>query len=58
MPAYRFWLFAPGNNQPRVEKSFTLGADVVVLYLENACPYEEKESARDLVLAAQKKQPD
>ena len=32
----RSFLFAPGNHPRRVEKAFTLGADAVILDLEDA----------------------
>ncbi len=52
MPAYRSWLFAPGNHARRVEKVFTLGADAVILDLEDAVPIAEKTRTRAAVAAA------
>ena len=48
----RSFLFAPGNHARRVEKAFTLGADAVILDLEDAVALEEKEAARKPVAAA------
>lgn len=45
-------LFAPGNHPRRVEKAFQVGADAVVLDLEDAVPLAEKERARVLVKEA------
>lgn len=42
----RSWLFTPGNRIDRMEKAKGLGADVVILDLEDAVAYEEKEPAR------------
>src|SRR5215470_3005538 len=49
---YRSFLFAPGNHPRRVEKAFSLGADAVILDLEDACPVAEKVSTRSLVVTA------
>jgi citrate lyase subunit beta/citryl-CoA lyase len=48
----RSWLFAPGNHPRRMEKALSLGADVSILDLEDACPEAEKDGARGLVRAA------
>lgn len=52
MAVFRTFLFAPGNHPRRVEKSLTLGADAVILDLEDAVAIAEKEPARAAVLAA------
>ncbi len=52
MPLNRTFLFAPGNHARRVEKAFTLGADAVILDLEDAVAVSEKETARKPVAAA------
>jgi citrate lyase subunit beta/citryl-CoA lyase len=52
--AIRSWLFAPGNHARRVEKVFTVGADAVILDLEDAVAVTEKPAARAAVLAALK----
>ncbi len=52
MPAFRSFLFAPGNHPRRTEKSFTIGADAVILDLEDACPAAEKVATREVVVAA------
>jgi len=52
MPLYRSFLFAPGNHARRVEKAFTVGADAVILDLEDAVATAEKAAARKAVAAA------
>ena len=52
MLVLRSLLFAPGNHPRRVEKSLTLGADAVILDLEDACPVLEKPASRSAVVAA------
>ena len=48
----RSFLFAPGNHPRRVEKAFTLGADAVILDLEDAVAVAEKEATRKSVIEA------
>ena len=48
----RSFLFAPGNHPRRVEKAFTIGADAVILDLEDAVALAEKEAARRPVAQA------
>ncbi|NHN36079.1 CoA ester lyase [Pseudomaricurvus alcaniphilus] len=45
-------LYMPGSNQRALEKAKTLPADVLVLDLEDAVAPEQKEAAREQVLAA------
>ena len=52
MPVYRSFLFAPGNHVRRVEKCLTLGADAVILDLEDAVANAEKPSTRATVVEA------
>ncbi len=52
MSVYRSFLFAPGNHPRRVEKALSLGADGVILDLEDACPIAEKVATRAVVVAA------
>lgn len=52
MTAYRTLMFAPGNHARKVEKVFTLGADGVILDLEDAVAVDEKVATRQLVLDA------
>jgi citrate lyase subunit beta/citryl-CoA lyase len=47
--ANRTYLFAPGNHERRVEKALGLGADVVILDLEDAVAVSEKKSTRNLI---------
>jgi len=42
-------LFTPGNNMRMIRKAGTLGADAVILDLEDAVPLAEKETARIFV---------
>ena len=48
----RTFLFAPGNHPRRVEKAFTLGADAVILDLEDAVAVAEKVATRKTVVEA------
>ena len=52
MALFRTMMFAPGNHARKVEKSFTVGADAVILDLEDAVAIAEKEATRALVTAA------
>ncbi len=47
--ANRTYLFTPGNHARRVEKALTLGADVVILDLEDAVAIAEKVATRAIV---------
>ena len=47
----RSWLFAPGHDEKLLSKVFDVGADIVLLDLEDAVPAELKTGARDLVAA-------
>jgi citrate lyase subunit beta / citryl-CoA lyase len=46
MSLYRTLLFAPGNHPRRIEKAFTLGADAVILDLEDSVPPADKAATR------------
>jgi citrate lyase subunit beta/citryl-CoA lyase len=52
MPLNRSFLFTPGNVPRRVEKAFTLDADVVILDLEDSVAISEKEATRKPVAEA------
>jgi citrate lyase subunit beta/citryl-CoA lyase len=52
MPAYRSFLFAPGNHARKVAKVFDCGADNVILDLEDAVAKAEKVATRALVVEA------
>lgn len=52
MTILRSLLFAPGNHARRVEKALTLGADAVILDLEDAVANAEKVASRELVVKA------
>jgi citrate lyase subunit beta / citryl-CoA lyase len=49
---YRTLLFVPGHKTGWVEKALAAGADCLVLDLEDSCPAELKESARDMVASS------
>lgn len=52
MQLNRSFLFTPGNHPRRVEKSFTTGADAVILDLEDAVAVSEKLATRATVVQA------
>lgn len=52
MSICRSFLFAPGNHARRVEKSFTIGADAVILDLEDAVANSAKAATRPVVVQA------
>jgi len=52
MPAFRTFLFAPGNHPRKREKVFGCGADAVILDLEDAVANDEKTATREPVLTA------
>src|SRR3970040_863289 len=52
MPLNRTFLFAPGNVARRVEKAFTLDADVVIVDLEDSVADSDKEATRKPVADA------
>lgn len=49
MKLLRSMLFTPGNNLRMIYKAGTLGADAIILDLEDAVPMAEKETARIFV---------
>jgi citrate lyase subunit beta/citryl-CoA lyase len=51
----RSWLYAPGNQPRLLEKVFSVGADAVILDLEDAVPAAEKDRALALVTEAVRK---
>jgi citrate lyase subunit beta/citryl-CoA lyase len=52
MPLYRTLLFAPGNQPRRIDKALGLGADAVILDLEDSVPPAEKAATRAPVAQA------
>lgn len=48
----RSFLFTPGNHPRRVEKAFTIGADAVILDLEDAVAVAEKPATRAICVEA------
>jgi citrate lyase subunit beta/citryl-CoA lyase len=57
MKPLRTALFAPGNRPERAEKAIGLGADAVIIDLEDAVPLAEKESSRAMVREVLDKHP-
>jgi citrate lyase subunit beta/citryl-CoA lyase len=55
MTVFRSFLFAPGNDARKVGKVFSVGADAVILDLEDAVPLAEKPAAREQVVDALKR---
>jgi len=55
MPAFRSFLFAPGNHARKVEKVFDCGADHVILDLEDAVATAEKAATRPAIVEALKR---
>ena len=55
MSVFRTFLFAPANHPRRREKAFTLGADAVILDLEDACAVSEKAASRAKVAEAMRR---
>jgi citrate lyase subunit beta/citryl-CoA lyase len=45
----RSLIFIPGNNQRFLDKSKTVSSDIICFDLEDSVPFEEKETARNLV---------
>jgi len=52
MQPSRSFLFTPGNHARRVEKAFTVGADAVILDLEDAVAVAEKPATRPVCVEA------
>jgi citrate lyase subunit beta/citryl-CoA lyase len=53
----RSWLFAPGHDEKLLRKVFEVGADAVLLDLEDAVPGSLKDRARELVTAVAASRP-
>lgn len=45
--APRSWLYVPGNRPDRIRKAIGSSADAVIVDLEDACPFDDKEKARN-----------
>jgi citrate lyase subunit beta / citryl-CoA lyase len=56
-PPIRSYLYAPGDDPRRIEKSLAAGADAVVLDLEDAVAPNRKEEARTNVAGALESEP-
>jgi citrate lyase subunit beta/citryl-CoA lyase len=48
----RSWLYVPGDDSRKIAKAATVGADVVILDLEDGVPGDRKREARDTVRGA------
>lgn len=48
----RSYLFVPGNRPDRFEKARSVGADAVILDLEDAVPSEKKTETRETLSLA------
>ena len=53
----RSWLFAPGHDEKLLGKVFDVGADMVLLDLEDAVPPHIKDRARELVASVAANKP-
>src|SRR6202158_1224878 len=53
----RSWLFAPGHNEKLLRQVFDVGADMVLLDLEDAAPPDIKERARAMVAVVAAERP-
>ena len=46
---YRSVLFVPGHEEKKIQKAYTLNADVVVIDLESTVPEDQKENAKKII---------
>ena len=46
---YRSVLFVPGHEEKKIQKAYTLDADVVVIDLESTVPQDQKENAKKII---------
>ena len=46
---YRSVLFVPGHEVKKIEKAYTLSADLIVLDLESTVPDDQKENAKKII---------
>ena len=53
----RSWLFAPGHDEKLLSKVFEVGADMVLLDLEDAVPPDIKDRAREMVASVAASKP-
>jgi citrate lyase subunit beta/citryl-CoA lyase len=53
----RTWLFAPGHDEKLLHKVFDVGADMVLLDLEDAVPHDIKDRARGMVASVAARRP-
>ena len=46
---YRSVLFVPGHEEKKIQKAYTLDADIVVIDLESTVPKDQKENAKKII---------
>ena len=46
---YRSVLFVPGHEEKKIQKAYTLNADVVVIDIESTVPEDQKENAKKII---------
>ncbi len=46
---YRSVLFVPGHEEKKIQKAYTLDADIVVIDLESTVPEYQKENAKKII---------
>ena len=46
---YRSVLFVPGHEEKKIQKAYTLDADVVVIDLESTVPEDQKDNAKKII---------
>ena len=46
---YRSVLFVPGHEEKKINKAYTLDADLIVIDLESTVPDNEKDNAKKII---------
>ena len=46
---YRSVLFVPGHEEKKIQKAYTLDADIVVIDLESTVPKDQKENSKKII---------
>ncbi|SFQ99360.1 HpcH/HpaI aldolase/citrate lyase family protein [Desulfoscipio geothermicus] len=49
MDLFRCLLFVPGTDRKKIQKAYTLNADAVIIDMEDAVAFSEKDSARQVI---------
>lgn len=47
---YRSVLFVPGHEERKIQKAYTLNADLIVLDLESTVPNDQKDNAKKIIM--------